>query len=1670
MPNLKIYTLPKAGLNGHLYVTEVEDGDPADKNDKGLLFVFDGNVTGFTLDKIVLSALDDSDTDISDEVSFVSETLIGRDGGAVYTVDFRPPMGGGDGSITITVIADAVAEGNAETALTVTYSDDFPKSEWQPLFSADDEGDTYDQIVSIDSEKVYLRHDAEIHVYDWDGVQDTDATVALTEAGAALRLNADTYLARDSLRLVGEQGGVRWESADIFEGTLAADMQSVALTKDGRLLVASNANSVRKIRQIPIEDVHVGILTDSDLSDKTYEDITPSDDDLDNLPNNTWYLASDLNNLYLEPRSTGDRYIRAYDTKYGAIPEKRIPMASDFINYATLSLFVFGNLLFRYDTDNSLQYIDLTPWQIPQPLGKIYPQAVSPGDRIDLRNFVKSTSEITFDVGFKIPEWLSLQEDRYLVVADDAEASETSYLRLRGINHVGASPLHGCMFYLHVGASERETPTWYNIEKLSIRDDQEINLFEFVRNADTLEAVYGNPLPDFLELENGILRVVGDGTSANLTLRAGTHNGFFSDKAITLTIIPRLEDVSILNVIDYTVEIEGIDVSDHLVRDNFPSINNSLDWVKLNEFKRGRCSVSLYSNADNAGHFNDTNPSSFWAAHTLNKSGYLNAISVFVLLEKSDGSSQRILIFEGVIFDADDALNAGQIRLLCYDPSYILKDSQLQESIRGIEKVLELTPSQSSEDPTVEGVYRLEGTAGEMIPTRAQAWNDTQQLTLKETANRVDGATENNTAIAANTGILTEGGYLHDDVETPLLASVETPHRYVSVASAVEKYLKTENPKLTTHIQEMEAEGDVHIRANGNLAFATEKGRILKHLSDWVVDTDTAKLYYLLSHPVNHIQDELVCRDLKTGTSQVLYRFDPQLATLKLATSDFDTFEVMLRDATDFDWSAETLEIQRKVKEDLDAGTSEKTRIVSYQHSEKLYKTVVEKDTDYRPLCALHYWTGVGAKDFDWAGISEGDRGTFNSENNVLRYRYAKENDFGVVRLAADGTLTELFNETKDGYFNHLNFTFEGVGSDTYFAFVSGSETGSTLTIKKRSGGNTTTIFSRTLDFRHLKDLDSTGNAWLGVHEMLVDGNHNFYLIVPVSRNGRDIATGAGVILYRYSIVTQQLTVVLKKDFVQHGMSMLTKFEGQVYFAESPAVTAEYPAINRSVAYRASEAKGFLYCIRSLDGSAEKIGNVYFDGGSAYNAQPPVKGLVFDGDLNFIAGHGDARAIRLNSSGSSPENFQWFSFGKGYRYKLPLLKKEGAILGALTELAVRTNSTLSIDKSIVSIENRQPRGAVTAVPTNISDTTIAYEFANDAFPESGYLLIDEEVIKYTEKTDTQFTTVTRGELATDAQDHAAGDLITFVDRIIEDTEKINSTEPYLQVTVSLDSAHLFNSISAGSGQILLKDEPSQAKFRESELPLNFGTTPHEIPFATFIADQYLQRLKNLEYVINARVRAFFSIRPGEVVCFKFLRDADDVNGYLTAMQVMSVQTDAQFTTLRGRHVTPSLTPVEKPDISGLRVTDGGGSTFFADGAGAIAGWYGDPRYIDTSPIFDVEALDALKLTQYGEMVPVVLPEAKSPIGNPIAYSLSPALGDGLVFNSQTRTLRGAPNGIQGETDYTYTATDLETGETATRTQSIEVLRGIRDERPVLDGGGSAFFTDGAENITGWYGH
>ena len=92
--------------------------------------------------------------------------------------------------------------------------------------------------------------------------------------------------------------------------------------------------------------------------------------------------------------------------------------------------------------------------------------------------------------------------------------------------------------------------------------------------------------------------------------------------------------------------------------------------------------------------------------------------------------------------------------------------------------------------------------------------------------------------------------------------------------------------------------------------------------------------------------------------------------------------------------------------------------------------------------------------------------------------------------------------------------------------------------------------------------------------------------------------------------------------------------------------------------------------------------------------------------------------------------------------------------------------------------------------------------------------------------------------------------------------------------------------------------------------------------------------------------------------------------------------------------------------------------------------------VDGTPAFPADAVGAQTYSKGVAITNLTLPVAAN--GNtPLAYALTPALPDGLVFNSTTRIISGTPTTTQNAAAYTYTATDAD-GDTDTHSFTITV--------------------------------
>ena len=320
------------------------------------------------------------------------------------------------------------------------------------------------------------------------------------------------------------------------------------------------------------------------------------------------------------------------------------------------------------------------------------------------------------------------------------------------------------------------------------------------------------------------------------------------------------------------------------------------------------------------------------------------------------------------------------------------------------------------------------------------------------------------------------------------------------------------------------------------------------------------------------------------------------------------------------------------------------------------------------------------------------------------------------------------------------------------------------------------------------------------------------------------------------------------------------------------------------------ESLGALKRINS-SGAVEELGSVWHTD-RPYNVFP-TRMLSIDGDLHLCAGYGNGDEIlRYNSPPSQADNMVHIVYGKTLHYVLPRFQLTESVYAALADLAKRVNATLSFEKNIIMISDRRPYRAETDGATGTGTGNLDFSDANKAFPESGYLLIGKEILKYTGIRGGAFTGIERGVLGSPIADHADDSRILYLDTLIQ-TEKLGS--PYKSVTLQLDVNRLHNVIRDSQGIAEVRDEGSITLYGERPLTLELGLTRHEKVWIEAVFQSYLEELSTLQQIVNIQVRPDFSLRLGQIVPFFY-------KGLVHGMRIVSIRYEQNATHIKGRTI------------------------------------------------------------------------------------------------------------------------------------------------------------------------
>ena len=719
----------------------------------------------------------------------------------------------------------------------------------------------------------------------------------------------------------------------------------------------------------------------------------------------------------------------------------------------------------------------------------IYPQFIDEGGTLDLTQFSPDAERIVFDVGYRKPPFLSINNaNNEIRVAASAVSSTTPvFVRCLGINRIDSQPFS---FYLVI--RQAASPAWRDLTRLSMRANSSYNMFQIVDGADSVVFRSGRTQPTGSSINNGVFTIGTVGGQVSLTARKGSQT---AHTEFEIDVVQDPDPANFSDTFRHTVEIAGIDVTADV--EAFPVVSKSLDVISLNEYRANEVRLSLKSGSTNNYRYNDDIPDNFWTTHGLNPGGFQVPIRIYIE-SLVNGNYISHLLFAGVIDNSKANFNNTLVELRCLDISTELERTLVQ-AFGTLEKWDTLR--QKSDESNFQGVYTPEASLLPMQIGNAEAWSHRQRLTIRQLAIPSEGPPIPNAAYITPTEFFTSDGLLD---ENPIV-KFKTHHRSEDVRFLINQIAL--NKKIyNTEINLPAVQRDMPFLLNrGNIPFSVENTRNTRVLTDWVYDSSNDRLLILLSNPESHICDLLVQYDLNSDSYRVLHTFDKDTAVHRIERRSGTHYYILSSSKITENRSARQLPRPNDSTGYAYDSLAEDSEIKIYHYSTSsgtLTEHVAEDDT-YPPQLGIHYWAGFENDHYidTWEGIRADYRGAFKWQGSHLYYRYAKDGEFGVARVNTSGTTAKMIGQAVGKYQNHLNFAFDITSGGTiYFVYAEGDTETSTLVIKRRtSGGTESTILSETRGIGDFNELGLDFGAFLGAYEVLFH-NNNLHILVPIQK------------------------------------------------------------------------------------------------------------------------------------------------------------------------------------------------------------------------------------------------------------------------------------------------------------------------------------------------------------------------------------------------------------------------------------------------------------------------------------------------------------------------------------------------------------------------------------------
>ena len=1056
--NITLQTLPI----GSQLTSTIGSDESADKNDFKVRILLDANGTGLTEDGLTLSA----------ESSLVS--LTGEN--SVWQAVIRPPET--EDTVTVTIDADAFAEGNAETSLDIRVSESFP----------DDDAETPTDLFSFSLANVrgiavtptriliaqYVFGTGNLYSYTHDGTEQTGEQRSFPSGSNGARIdviNGDLLLSRGYIASEEAQQVSRFR------------MDGTSLTRVAQYL----ALDTRSITHTRLGFVGVDYANSLQINIQGYNETTATEHEIPDV----------IGNRAPSITHQGDMlYVMGFHTSGGTYRFGIIQITPDddlqFLKYGNIEVGAFDVAIYRgtlYFLENdAVSTLDIRPYR---PLAKntktnIPVQFANEGSTIPLTQFCPDAHTITFGLEFDKPDYLSINADNELEITSNAVTETTPILvKLTGINYIDSVEFE---FYLVV--IQATAPVWRDVESLTMRADSTYDLFQIV-DAESIVFETGETQPTGSSIANGIFTI---GTTAGTAYFRATKDSLTTDKAIAIDVIQDPNPDNFSDIARYKVEIGGIDVSSDYNKNAPLQVTKSLDDVELTRYRAHSVTLSLKNTGEK---YTPDLAGNFWETNNLNPGGYQEEIKVY---RESwvNAAWVESLLFIGIIQGQVERISAVQVNITANDISVELERSFISD-FGTLEKWDTLR--QQSDEATFEGVYVPEASLSPIQPKSGKAWSDRTAVTLRRLQIPTQGPPLSNTGYLTASDFRTSGGFLEN---RPVL-NFKTLPRSEDVTFLLNQLAVTESV-YNTDIQLPEVVLDDPTLFNrGSVPFSVEKTRITRLPVDWVYDSTNDRVLILLSNPEGHVSDQLVQYNLNSDSFRTLYEFDKDIKVHRIERRNSTNYYILTSTPIPQDRSAATLPRHADGSGYAFDSRAEGSviRVHHYNASTGTLTEHIAEDNARPPQLGIHYHIGFENDLYidEFEGIRPDDRGAFKWYSGNLYYRYATPSEFGVARVNASGTTSEMIDQATLNYQNHLNFAFDITsGGDIYFVYATGDVETSTLVVKRRtSGGTESTIFSETRAIGDFNDIGLDWGAFLGAYEALFY-NSNLYILAPIQK------------------------------------------------------------------------------------------------------------------------------------------------------------------------------------------------------------------------------------------------------------------------------------------------------------------------------------------------------------------------------------------------------------------------------------------------------------------------------------------------------------------------------------------------------------------------------------------